>query len=129
MTNDEYKWKNARVAGTFLGIEDHGIFTAQLNLEWRGGGVWWGGLSLDTYDEVLKHRVDCFGLVGELVRGVMRICEVDSWEKVVGKYVQFQDAGTGRAIGPVLRGVTNDEELDPMTLIDLLVSPTRKLHP
>ena len=38
---------NARIRSTTLGVEDHGIFTAWLNLDYGGSGQGFGGWALD----------------------------------------------------------------------------------
>jgi len=66
----------ARVASTQLGPEDHGIFTADIRLDFGGSMQGCGG-----YD--LRHGESCF----RFINGVLRVCRVQSWEQVKGTTV------------------------------------------
>jgi hypothetical protein len=75
--------KNARIKGTTLGIEDHGILTAFIDLDYGSGGQSFGGRSLDEWDEAAKRRVGhAFG--SEFILQVLRTLGVSSWEKLPG---------------------------------------------
>lgn len=96
-----YKAHVATIRSTRLGWQDHGIFTADVQLEWDGGGVSVGGYSLDTpeKDAAGKHlgRVGtAFGL--DQVMQIVKIVGVENWESLKGKqvYVLFApDGGWG----------------------------------
>lgn len=49
--------KNAKITGTMLGIEDHGILTAMLYLDYGGTAQGFGGYQLDRYVEGQRRRV------------------------------------------------------------------------
>lgn len=66
----------ARIASTFLGTEDHGIFTATLQLDYGHTGQGAGSYDLRHGDAAAKF-----------VQGVCRVLAVDSWEKVPGHQV------------------------------------------
>lgn len=77
----------AKIESTFLGIEDHGIFTAYLYVDYsRGSGQGIGGYSLDDYDPERKERIGT-GYGMEWIRRVLLACGVDSWEKLAGRTV------------------------------------------
>lgn len=63
----------ARIESTTLGPEDHGIFTAMVHLDYGGAAQGAGGYDLRHSDAAMKF-----------VAGVLRVCNVDRWEKVPG---------------------------------------------
>jgi hypothetical protein len=75
--------KIAKIERTFLGIEDHGIFTAELTVNYGGSGQTIGGYRLDYPNS--QSPGTAFGI--EFVKGVMGACGVDSWEKVKGSTI------------------------------------------
>lgn len=112
-----YSGQIATIKSTALGTEDHGIFTAWLNLEWPGGGIGVGGLALDGphKDADGKH----LGRVGSAFGAdhVMRIIEtvgVDKWEQLPGCQVIVLFEGKGglgsQACG--IAGITNEKVLN-----------------
>lgn len=70
--------KLARVESTWLGTEDHGIFTAVVNLDYGNGGSKQGA---GTYD--LRGGASCY----RFIAGVLRVCHAASWEDLRGKVV------------------------------------------
>lgn len=64
----------AQVESTFLGVEDHGIFTGVLRLKYDTSS----GQGAGTYD--LRHSDAAF----KFIAGVNKVCGVGSWEKVPG---------------------------------------------
>lgn len=66
----------ARIESTFLGTEDHGIFTASVQLDYGGAGQGAGMLDLRAHNAAFRF-----------VAGVCRVVGVDSWEKVAGHQV------------------------------------------
>lgn len=76
----------AKIESTFLGYEDHGIFTAMLHCDFGGSGQGIGGFSLDSYEEEKKRRVgSAFGI--DFIARTLEVCGVDSWEKVKGRTI------------------------------------------
>lgn len=90
----------AKIRSTTLGIEDHGILTAMLELDYGGTVQGAGGYALDQYDEGQERRVG-HRAAGDFILGVLRACGVDSWEKVAGRTVYaLRDEGFhGKVIG------------------------------
>lgn len=79
--------ENARIEGTQLGVEDHGIFTAYLTCVSDGGGQVFGGYGLDTYDQDLKRRVgSSWGL--EHIARIIDVLRAGTWEKLCGQYLR-----------------------------------------
>ncbi len=81
---------NARIANTTLGIEDHGVMTFWLHLEWPGAGQGLGGYMLDhtdseNHDERIGHG---HGIIA--MRKILETVGVDSWEQLKGKLVRIK---------------------------------------
>jgi len=95
---------NAKITGTSLGFEDHGIMTFFIYLEWKSAGVGFGGYALDAYDKTLEKRVG----VGEsldLIKEILEVVGVEKWEDLKGQYVRVESEGWGGralAIGNLL---------------------------
>ena len=79
---------------TSLGYGDRGAFTADLSIEWSGGGVSVGGYVLDTKQpgvdagggsRVRDREGTAFGL--DHIIWILRTVGVDRWEQLVGKEV------------------------------------------
>lgn len=84
----------ARIESTFLGTEDHGIFTALITLDYGGAGQGAGMLDLRHSDAAFRF-----------VAGVCRVLGVDSWEKVVGRQVFALIDGDGSGMVRGLKGL------------------------
>lgn len=75
-----------KVTETFLGIEDHGVFTAFVHVDYGGSRQGIGGHSLAAEDpktHKLKHKADA----SVFITGVLRAAGVDSWERLRGRVV------------------------------------------
>lgn len=108
------KIENAKITGTSLGPEDHGIFTAWVTVEGEGWGVGFGGYAFDSWNEKRKQRVGMsYGL--EYIRRLMKTVGVERWEKLPGTYVRVETEGAG---GKCLRigHVLKDQWFDPKAL-------------
>jgi len=84
--------KNAVIENTFLGIEDHGIFTFSLMLDYGGSGQGAG--------------MYCLG--GEaaipLIKRILEICDTNQWEHIEGKMIRADaDQGKVHRIGHILK--------------------------
>lgn len=90
--------KNAIIESTMLGREDHGIMTFMLFVKFDSCvscGV--GGYSLDQYDPDTKTRVFKAKSM-EVISKILDVVGADSWEKLPGKYIRFEDNGWGSRI-------------------------------
>lgn len=99
--------KNAKIRRTMLGIEDHGILTGMIDLDYGHSGQGFGGNAFDEpvrdeKDKFIGRRGTAFGM--EFIRRVLEVLEVDSWEKLPGTFCRVQ-AGFGliEAIGHPLK--------------------------
>lgn len=82
---------NAQITDTFLGIEDHGIFTFFIHTKSENGGQSYGGFSLDCPvhkdGKFIKRLGSAFG--SEAILRILGVVGVDSWEKLKGKYIRL----------------------------------------
>ena len=84
--------KNAKIRSTMLGVEDHGIFTFVLNLDYGGSGQGFGTFCLD---EPLKKDGKFLGRVGtavgmDAIMKVLDVIGVGSWEKLPGQVLRAE---------------------------------------
>jgi hypothetical protein len=87
----EYRKDIAKITSTMLGVEDHGILTCSLVVEYgKGSGQSVGGYCLDgpvkDSDGKFAGRVGT-GYGMEFVSRIMRACGVSSWEKLTGRTI------------------------------------------
>jgi hypothetical protein len=102
----EYRQQIARIASTFLGVQDHGVFTASLRLDYGDGGAQAaGGYALDDPAPERGGRRIGTARGMEFVARTVRACGVDSWEAVRGRTVFALIDGEGMR-GEV-RGIQN----------------------
>ncbi len=88
-------WENMRIKSTYLGYEDHGIFTCILDCQTEGSGQ---GFGCRVLNEPLALK--------NFIEGVLKVVGVDSWEKVAGQLIRVSRVerfGVIVAIRPVVR--------------------------
>lgn len=110
----ELKIENAKITGTTLGIEDHGILTAFVHVEFAGGGCGFGGYGFDQWDAELKKRRGA-GYGTDFIRCVLETVGVSNWEQLKGQHIRVEHEGWG---GKILRigHIINDKWFDPKAL-------------
>lgn len=98
--------ENARIKSTTLGLEDHGImtFVVELDFGWECQGF--GGYALDTCDSTKKKRVPTHYSVPS-IRSMLEVAGVTRWEDMVGKYVRVDRGENDRKIYAVGHIVDN----------------------
>lgn len=85
--------KNARIAATMLGREDHGIMSFAIYIEFDSGmccGI--GNYELDEWDPKVKARVSKSKSI-EVISKILDVVGVKTWEDLPGKYIRFEDNG------------------------------------
>lgn len=99
---------NAKIDGTMLGYEDHGILSFSIGLDYGNGGHQGaGGYCLDT--PVKDEKGKFLGRVGtaagmEMVARLMRVVGVSKWEDLKGQHVRVKaDHSKVYAIGHLLK--------------------------
>ena len=91
-----YEHRNAVIRDTFLGIEDHGIFTFNLTLDYGGSCQGAGSYTLHSTGYTAPG-----GLC--LLRRILTTVGVDSWEKLKGAHVvALVEGGLVRGLAPFL---------------------------
>ena len=99
----ETKIQNAKIESTFLGVEDHGILSFFLHLDYGGICQGFGGYSLDSYDKETEGRKSTAASM-ELIRAILDTLEVESWEKLPGTFCRAKsDHSKVHAIGHPLK--------------------------
>ena len=79
--------RNALIKSTFLGVEDHGIFTLWLRLEWDGSGQGAGGRALDESKD--GNRVGT--IYGhQMIIDILQTVGVSKWEDLPGKHIRIK---------------------------------------
>jgi hypothetical protein len=78
--------KLAQIESTFLGVEDHGIFTAMLYVKYEGSsGQGVGGYTLDDKPVNGERPGTAQGM--QFVINTIRVVGAGSWEKIPGKMI------------------------------------------
>jgi hypothetical protein len=82
------KIENAKITGTMLGIEGHGIMSSFIYLEFDGGGVGFGGYRLGGESGIAY------------IEEILNVVGVETWEQLKGKHVRVDSEGIGgKALG------------------------------
>lgn len=103
----EIKEKNAQITSTMLGIEDHGIMSFMLYLNYGdGGGQGAGGWTLDDPVEkdgrFLRRVGTAEGM--SLIMAILEVVGVEKWEDLKGQYIRVrQDWNKVHAIGNITK--------------------------
>jgi hypothetical protein len=106
--------ENVVIKSTMLGVEDHGIFTAYLNLEGDGWGCSFGGYGFDEWDAKKGRRIGhAFGI--EFINRVLEVAEVDRWEKLPGTKIRCKTTGLGGGVTEIGHFMKN-KWFNPKTL-------------
>lgn len=91
-----YEHRNAVISRTFLGVEDHGIFTFNLTLDYGGSGQGAGSYNLQSNGHEAKNGF-------RLLRQIIGIVGAESWESLPGKHVvALIEGGLVRGLAPIL---------------------------
>lgn len=102
---------NARISGTSLGIEDHGVMTFFLHLEWPGYGQGLGGFCLDSGKRGTDERTG-WGPGFVAIRKILEVVGVEKWEDLKGKLIRIKVVGWGSSQTPIIGNILEDKWLD-----------------
>ena len=110
--------RNATIDSTMLGIEDHGIMSAHIGLDYGDCHQGFGGFALDgkpngrTVDSKREPSACC----GHFIARILQIAGVGSWEKLKGRSIRIkrEDGWNGRivAVGHLLKEDWFDPEAE-----------------
>ena len=103
------------IKSTRLGYQDHGILTADLNVEWAGGGVSVGGFVLDKPRDRdasdYTREGTAYGL-DQIIR-ILETVGVERWEDLKGQQIivlfEGESVWGSQAVG--LAATTDDEKV------------------
>lgn len=117
--NQEPEIKNAKITSTMLGVEDHGILTCFLHLDYGGTGQGFGGWTFDHpigRAETFKGREGtAWGM--EFIRRILDLLEVESWEKIPGNHCRVKaDWGKVHSIGHITKDKWFTPEIDLVSM-------------
>jgi len=84
--------KNAIIKSTMLGIEDHGIMTFMLHLDYGGSSQGAGGYALDAPIKVGDTFLRRVGTAGgmSLIMAILKIVGVENWEELKGHHIRVK---------------------------------------
>lgn len=88
------KIENAVITNTFLGYEEHGIFTFSIGLKGDCWGVSFGNRALDGWSEKDGERCPQPKSINVLTE-ILSVVGVRKWEDLKGKYVRVETHGPG----------------------------------
>lgn len=106
--------KNAIIKSTMLGIEDHGIMSFYLNLDYGGSGQSAGGYCLDNPIHQGNTFIRRIGTAGgmSLIMEIMEVVGVGKWEDLKNTHIRVKaDNSKVYAIGNILKDKWVDFEL------------------
>jgi hypothetical protein len=107
---------NAQIENTFLGIEDHGILTFNINLLFADYEQNFGGYALDVFDKEKNKRIG-HHICADMILNILKTLEFNSWEELRGKYLRIvKDIHSDKIIS--IGHITKDQWFDVQQLIN-----------
>src|SRR5215472_18115765 len=103
--------ENCKITSTFLGVEDHGIFTCYVTCEGDGWSCGFGGYGLDQWDAAAKIRIGtAYGM--KFIMAILSTLELEKWESLKGTHCRVEAEGWG---GKIVRigHLIKDKWFDP----------------
>jgi hypothetical protein len=82
------KITNAVIVSTSLSIEDHGLLSAWLHLEFAGGGQGFGGYALYLPKDY-KHNKSVPNFAGHFIFRCLQIAGGGQWSKLPGRTIRI----------------------------------------
>lgn len=86
---EEFHIQNAIIDGTTLTIEDHGLLSAWLYLDYGGSHQGFGGYSLHLPESFKHHKIDS-GYAGHFIFRSLQIAGVGKWENLKGQTIRVK---------------------------------------
>ncbi len=109
--------ENAVIESTMLGLEDHGIMTCFLYLNYGGSCQGFGGYALDIWNKEADRRIGtAYG--AEFIARVLATVGVEKWEDLAGKHIRARHDWTKvHAIGHIIKDQWFDPEADLASMV------------
>jgi len=99
---EEPKEKNAKIKGVSLTMEDHGVLSAYLHLDYGGACQSFGNYELYSPYYYQTHQKQA-NFAGHFIWRCMEIAGVERWEDVAGKTIRVRARHDGiDAIGNII---------------------------
>lgn len=94
--------KNAIIESARIEIEDHGILTAWVLLNYGDSAQGFGGYGLYLPKNFTHHKLN--SVAGHFIYRVMEIADVEAWDELAGKTVRVKSDLSGvEAIGHIVK--------------------------
>ena len=94
--------KNAVIKSARIDIEDHGLLTAWLDLDYGGTCQGFGGWSLYLPKSFAHHKME--SVAGHFLYRLMEVAGVGRWDQLSGKTVRVKASHSGvQAIGHIVK--------------------------
>jgi hypothetical protein len=118
MRNDTMETVNAKIDSTMLGVEDHGIMTCMIGLDYGGSHQGFGGYSFDGPKGRKSKTGDRIGTAFgcEFIRRVLEVVGVETWEQLKGKHVRVKREGGWNGSIVSIGNIIKDDWFDPKEL-------------
>ena len=95
--------KNAVITAATITVEDHGLLSAWITLDYDGSGQGFGGFALYAPDAKLQEPGNYCGL---FIWRVLEVVGVGRWDQLVGKTIRVRATGVAViAIGHIVKDV------------------------
>ena len=95
--------RNAKITKTMLGIEEHGILTCSLTLDYGSSFQSFGGYALDERIKIMhkfSHREGTkIGMI--FIQKLMEVVGVRSWEELEGQHVRAKIDGFNSPVSSI----------------------------
>lgn len=90
MTNPIAEIVNAQIKSTFLGREDHGIFTAILRLDYGSSQQVFGGYTLNpsSADKDIGNDSNVYAFGINFLMNILDTLEIEDWEHLPGTLIR-----------------------------------------
>ena len=111
MKLEKCEMANAKITSTMLGIEDHGILTAMIQLDYGSSSQGFGGFMFD----MSRGKGPRKGLpfAAEFIRSLLDTLEVNDWESLKGKVVRVRRGQDWNSKIVAIGHIIKDQWCDP----------------
>lgn len=112
--------QNAIITSARLTIEDHGLLSGWLMLDYGGSGQGFGGHALYLPKD-FKNSKGNVNYAGHWIYRVLQIAGVERWEDLKGKTIRAEHGGLGSTISRIGH-IVKDDWFSPSEEFELLKS-------